>query len=165
MATRQFILRKARFGNLRVFKNLFGDGSKIHADEIAVAPGLLLGGAVIVESGSNENGEYVRFGDGTQICWQRFYAGTRTYVGEGTYANPYRSNTINWTFPKPFMSPPTLSLTGQVASGNASARANSCGCSTDITGTRVVNIQCVMLTSNNTAADVYIYALAIGRWK
>ena len=34
MATRQFISRKARFGNLRVLKNLFGDGSKIHADEI-----------------------------------------------------------------------------------------------------------------------------------
>ena len=124
-----------------------------------------LANKVIVESGSNEDGEYIRFGDGTQICWQTFYAGTRTYAGDGTYANPYRSNTVNWTFPKPFISPPTLSLTGQIASSSASARANSCGSSSDITGSRVVNIQCVMLSSNSTDADVFIYALAIGRWK
>ena len=53
---------------MKIWKNLFGKNEKINADEIAVAPGLLLGGAVIVESGSNANGRYVKFGDGTLVC-------------------------------------------------------------------------------------------------
>ena len=59
---------------MRVFKNLFGNGDKIHVNEIVYkddsgTPKLLSNG-IIVESGSNENGEYIRFADGTQICWK-----------------------------------------------------------------------------------------------
>ena len=85
---------------MKIWKNLFGRGDKIHADEIAVAPGLLLGGAVIVESGSNENGEYVRFGDGTQVCWHRVPVTELCEVSAGAL---YRTNSMTWTFPKPFV--------------------------------------------------------------
>lgn len=57
---------------MKVFKNLFGNGSKIHVDEIALKHGStpkLLSDAVIVDSGSNADGSYIRFGDGTQKCW------------------------------------------------------------------------------------------------
>lgn len=47
----------------------------------------------IIERGSNANGEYVRYADGTQKC-------TRKAAPNGT----------TWTFPAPFISPPAVSL-------------------------------------------------------
>ncbi len=83
---------------MKVFKNLFGNDSKIHVDEIAVVSGLLLGSAVIVESGSNANGEYHRFGDGTQICWN-------FHRLSGYVSNRLRTS---WYYPKAFKTVPAV---------------------------------------------------------
>jgi hypothetical protein len=48
----------------------------------------------IIERGSNANGEYVRFADGTQICWS-------TGIGSTTAAGPQE---CGWTFPVAFAS-------------------------------------------------------------
>ena len=37
-----------------------------------------LAGAVIVDAGSNDDGSWVRFGNGLQVCW-----GSKTFPGEG----------------------------------------------------------------------------------
>lgn len=42
-----------------------------YAGVLNVPAGIQLGGKNIVESGSNVNGSYVRFADGTQECWLR----------------------------------------------------------------------------------------------
>lgn len=55
-----------------------------------------LAGQVITESGSNGNGSYRRFGDGTQECWAEVKA---TY-SSGSYVS------VTWTYPKPFYSEP-----------------------------------------------------------
>lgn len=85
---------------MRVLKNLFGDGSKIHADEIVVGTSLLsrlLGTSVIVESGSNENGTYVKFGNGVCIAQHRIVVGSVSIPGN-TYTPP-----INWVKPTEFL--------------------------------------------------------------
>lgn len=56
-----------------------------------------LAGAVIVDSGSNTNGSWVRWSNGLQVCWQ-----TTTAV----FSNSVRSADIDWTFPVAFKSPP-----------------------------------------------------------
>jgi len=48
---------------------------------------------VIISSGSNANGSYVRFGDGTQICYQKFDGN----LGENSVS-------AAWTFPAAFKS-------------------------------------------------------------
>lgn len=57
---------------MKVFRNLFGDNSKIHVDEIAYKDlegiARLLGWGVIVEEGSNSDGKYVKWGNGWQVC-------------------------------------------------------------------------------------------------
>lgn len=139
----------------KIFKNLFGNGSKIHASEIAVAPGLLLPEAVIVESGNNENGEYVRWGNGLQMCW-----------GSGTLS--YSTNFIlnfRWTFPKPFISPPNatpnIGLESNRDTTTAYVRAFCAGTSTNETNVRLQNISGKWVSGDNAPCMPF----AIGRWK
>ncbi|GHC42568.1 hypothetical protein GCM10007291_50330 [Gemmobacter nanjingensis] len=66
----------------------------------------------VIERGSNANGEYVRFADGTQIC-TAIAAG----VDAATAAGPIymHSNLLTWTFPASFLSAPVVAGGG----GNA----------------------------------------------
>lgn len=64
-----------------------------------------LGLKIIVESGSNSNGTYIRFGDGTQVCYQEL--GDYTYTLSGN-----SSGNIDFTYPKPFIERPSLSGSG-----------------------------------------------------
>lgn len=62
----------------------------------------------IVEIGSNTNGEYVKFANGTQIC--RFgYIGTLAF-NDYIYG-AYVSGWISWTFPAGFVSRPNVIVT------------------------------------------------------
>lgn len=62
---------------MKILKKLFNTSdTKIHIDEIALQIGgapKLLSEAVIVESGSNANGKYIKYGDGTMICYKLNY--------------------------------------------------------------------------------------------
>lgn len=60
----------------------------------------------IVERGSNANGEYVRYADGTQICWRNKVGGLtfNRIEGNGSFAE------ANWTFPAAFLSGASYSL-------------------------------------------------------
>ena len=58
----------------------------------------------IAERGSNANGEYVRFSDGTQICWV-----TKSFSNISTpNGNVFISSNIPWTFPAAFSSRPNV---------------------------------------------------------
>jgi len=81
---------------MKILKNLFGKSdTKIDANEIAV-DGDLLENAVIVDSGSDANGYWIRWGNGLQIC---FYGA----VISGSWATDLTLERT-WTFPKPFTS-------------------------------------------------------------
>lgn len=59
----------------------------------------------IIESGSNSNGSYVKFGDGTMICW------VRMSVTDQAINRAYGSlfiGTRKWRFPAAFLNPPTV---------------------------------------------------------
>ncbi len=53
---------------MRILKNLFGKGDKIHVDEIAIMKDWPLTKSIIVDTGKNQHGRWVRFGDGTMIA-------------------------------------------------------------------------------------------------
>ena len=101
----------------------------------------------IIERGSNANGEYVKFADGTMICTNR---NTIAPV-----ANTFTAYT--WTYPGgSFMERPIVSVTG-----NSGVEA-------------IQNAQCANFDSNNftvnvgvvrsTTADTELHSIAIGRW-
>src|SRR5690606_35995508 len=70
---------------------------------------LLSDGKIIEESGQNENGRYVRFADGTQICWKdnvvTYTSESPNWVELGTL---YRSTGVTVVYPASFSSTPVL---------------------------------------------------------
>lgn len=121
--------------------------------------GLSLEAAVIVESGKNANGYYVRFGDGTQICWKDTF--------NLTYNNKYSlSNT--WTFPAAFKD------THYVMGGMLEyTNSNYKGATIEIDGGgKSTTAVALLLTTDELIGRVYksgfntdIDILCIGRWK
>ncbi len=103
-------------------------------------------GGAIIERGSNANGDYTRYADGTQICWIRDFL---TLVSAAAV----------WTFPATFItatSPSVLAaqqpgttrfniwVAAQTAASNCSIRSSD--------------------TSNSEAVAPYCTLFAIGRW-
>lgn len=113
--------------------------------DYAYGPGNVLGtvsqsggvptGAVI-ERGSNANGEFVRFADGTQIC---------QYTGDISFYDAGRLRS-SWTFPAAFFSPPHVGVTVDLDSfyTNATPPAG------DISAVGVSS-----LTSSSTIATIF----------
>lgn len=102
----------------------------------------------IFERGSNANGEYIRYADGTQVCW----------TGP-TLVPPTGLSSILWTFPQPFGNTTYyVSLTADIAS--TSDPRNYVGVS-----------QYGARTNSNVRFRTYMAdqvgcsAYAIGRWK
>ena len=98
----------------------------------------------IIERGSNTNGEYVKFADGTLICSRRNLTGIIS------------GYTVSvWTFPTVFMYRPTVVPTWVV-----SANMNEYAIVTQGGGSTSVNILSNVSVGASGSAD----AIAIGRW-
>lgn len=95
----------------------------------------------IIERGSNANGEYVRFADGTQIC-------TRTLTASSSAG-------VAWTFPAAFVAAP-------VVNGNAVATVLSAVC-LDAAPTATAATLSVRDKADARRADV-MHLVATGRW-
>ena len=115
--------------------------------------------ALQVTRGSNSNGEWVRFPDGTQICWKwGLDPGTiKTNIKSGGGANQgtgWRSGNISWKFPASFG-------VGEVASFATSRTWYNWATGNGVTNSSAEFIQWAMAEGNATKLDV----MAIGRWK
>lgn len=107
------------------------------------------------ERGSNANGEYVRFADGTQICWK-------------DVSLPYASATdmVNtWNFPAAFSSSPIVGMTGTNDWPSGTIRsytmyhrvASKSPSSSLLVGSNI--------NASNVSGDSYVVnATAVGRW-
>lgn len=103
----------------------------------------------IIERGSNANGEYVRFADGTQIC---------TFTGLANPANLtagsiFKSSSLTWTFPAAFIANPTVS--------GASESINRW---VDAYGATAATALVTQFTHTSSAASINAQLMAIGRW-
>lgn len=107
----------------------------------------------IVESGSNANGEYVRFADGTQICRRADPDLTTISTASGAVY----STTSSWTYPAAFIEGPTVLGNSSRSTGGA-----SWGGSVGTPGPTSVVLYAIASAQNTNAR---IQGLAIGRWK
>jgi len=111
----------------------------------------------IVESGSNANGTYIKYGDGTMIVNKKI---TTTKTINGTWGNLYIANVGNiGDYPVEFIEPPQVAI---FAYGSQSAIAMNGG-----TGTRLrpPPVDLVRGEILNTAVNYTIDVTAIGKWK
>jgi hypothetical protein len=98
----------------------------------------------IIERGSNANGEYIRFADGTQICTSVGLSGSAT------------ENTT-WTYPAAFIATPACSAIhtqfNHVVAGGS-----------PIPNTTTTNFRVWVMSVDPTRGAGTFYATAIGRW-
>ena len=110
----------------------------------------------IVESGSNENGNWVKFIDGTMICYQSFTCNVNysTKYGTGYYAEI--TNEIK-SFPVSFIETPKVSigLATNYGIGCALRDTNSEKCATNI----------FVYTFASRTDTITLNIIAIGKWK
>jgi len=106
----------------------------------------------VVEQGSNANGEYVRFADGTQICWHSTSVTQAISIG---FLGGFRDAGQTWNFPIAFISAP-------VVSGNPQALTSFSVTipTTTTTASSVFHTAIASQASATLEADL----IAIGRW-
>lgn len=141
---------------MKILKKLFGGNSKIHVDEIAVAPGVLLGGAVIVESKIIGRDRILKFGDGTMIFTQTRDAGPVS----APMGALFTSGNIEITFPEPFIAADIV-LSGFVRYGANNVWFSSSTISSD--GLKASFR--LMAPGALSQSDIRIHVMVIGRWK
>ncbi len=147
---------------VRTSGNSFGGWARLIHTENLVGTVSQSGGkptGAVIERGSNANGEYTRFADGTQICTAR-----RTV----TYATG-QAMTTTWTFPASFASNPQISIAIDEDSftGSSAPSIYEVVSYFDILGLSSVRLalgringMTSFVSGNSSGVD----ALAIGRW-
>lgn len=117
----------------------------------------LIGSGGVIEYGSNSNGHYVRFADGTQFCWASHANDSYDPLITGEDPN-YLFRTKIWVFPATFISPPVVTHSGDVA-----------GAMVDVlTAYDISNTQCTLEAGQYNTSSIVVkgsHTLAIGRWK
>lgn len=111
----------------------------------------------IVETGSNADGTYVRFADGTQICRHQLdtTAGGNTSTATGSLF--WQNADTTWTFPAAFIAGPTVPQPAGVRTDRVCG-----GTITGIAGTTSVTMRA--WSSTTLAASIALRCIAIGRW-
>jgi hypothetical protein len=113
-----------------------------------------LGGVAIAAKGSNSNGKYTKFADGTMICE---VTKTTTEQNNGATAGGYYvSDSYSWTYPVAFHSVPRVVANQRGAHNNAVA-GKTFGESTSATNFRTISV-------NSTGNSQEISLLAYGWW-
>lgn len=139
-------------------------------------PGNLLGAVsqtggvpngAVIEHGSNANGDYVRFADGTQIAWVHSVdMGSIIAAGSGTWTSPYRTNAVSLTWPAAFAAPPAASAHPTPASTSTPLDSRALVLNTfeapDATGWQYIRASRV--GGNTYDLNVVLSVLAVGRW-
>jgi len=109
-----------------------------------------------IEDGSNANGRYLRFNDGTQICWSSSLTAPSPSSPAASIWGGNGAGT--WTFPATFVSAPvvTAGLAGGLSSGSWASAGSNVG-----TTQAILYIWSYI---QRTAANWTVSAMAIGRW-
>jgi len=107
-------IRHHHDGTWSSWKTVFHSGNAVGT--VSQASGVPTG--ALIERGSNANGEYVRFADGTQICW--CLAGSTQTADQAT-GNGFRASAdVSFTYPVAFSAAPHVMPAGRYSSGAAS---------------------------------------------
>lgn len=111
----------------------------------------------IIERGSNSNGEYTKFADGTLICCFTKSVESITSTPSGGTTNLYFSTESVFTFPATFVGTrPAVAPSAPLSIGGTSSWPSVRGSS--LTGTSLA------LISNVQNAAAYLGYTAVGRW-
>ncbi|SFW77292.1 hypothetical protein [Pseudomonas sp. NFACC04-2] len=106
----------------------------------------------VIERNSNGNGEYVKYADGTMICWQYNRAISAVAISTAFFGG-FRSADINISFPTQFSEAPVVQATTATCFGVLPYSA-----------TGSIFTSNFLSVSSQASADRNIKWIAIGRW-
>jgi hypothetical protein len=111
------------------------------------------------ESGSNTNGYYIKYSDGTMIQWGSYDTGHTAFTS--SYGNIYYDNSYHTIpFPQTFVGDrPSVSLTPFLQGGMGGANMRN------LPSASSVSCYVYSMASYTYSSNVIIYWQAIGRWK
>lgn len=112
----------------------------------------------VIESGSNTNGNYIKYADGTMICFQPKVFSVSDYEQWGVFYRKVLSNPF--TFPVPFTTFPTVTFSGR---NTSSAQLVNIIDGAVIDQNGVNSIQ--LFRPNSSSGETIINYIAIGKWK
>ena len=113
----------------------------------------------LVTRGSNGNGAWIRFENGTQICWQTTLTLPPLSINV-VKGSLYSSKAVNWTFPQSFAHPPVVVPTAW--STGSTGRPVWGSHDGNITESEASNL--TMMSTTNLAKGI-LQPMAVGRWK
>ena len=114
----------------------------------------LVGLGGVKESGSNVNGKYTKFEDGTMICVHKMSFTNDIAIAAGAL---FRGDGLTWSFPATFIN----DIVGITASIGGTTQMFVIGNITTSTGYVFYPVR----TVTGTALTFHINLIAIGRWK
>ena len=121
------------------------------------ASDIALNGYSIIESGSNTNGNYVKYADGTMICYLNIEVTDQAL--NNAYGSLYQGSRT-WTYPVEFIDNNVSVHCGQFQWGTSASWGTVV--SADKTS---ANLRGIDAFSRATGTATKIQAMAIGRWK
>lgn len=115
----------------------------------------------ILESGSNDNGSYIKYADGTMIVYKTVYGTTDITT---VWGNLYVSSDVNLgAFPIPFITRPTITVSPQTQTGTQYILV---GNGSGSYGTETIyGTVCLARPNSRTGVAYVLDIVAIGRWK
>lgn len=108
----------------------------------------------VVESGENANGNYVKYADGTMICYGN--ASGTTTTNQDYYGFCKRTNDVSFSYSQTFISAPIATITVSISSYISDYIIES-----TTTGATVR----ILINKNDTGLSYTISYIAIGKWK
>jgi hypothetical protein len=118
-----------------------------------------LASGAIIERGSNANGEYVKFADGTMVVHSVLTGSTDINYAWGSL---YTSNVLNIaiTFPSSFTSTPSVYLTAMGYSSNVWLMSYG-----NVTTSGIYTLPELVRATSTSNTQYRVFSMAIGRWK
>lgn len=111
----------------------------------------------IIESGSNSNGNYIKFSDGTMICTKSVIVSTKI---ENPWGNLFESSQLDLgNFPVSFIETPVLSVNKTIGRGSWLELVEG------TTNSAIGNTYLVSAVSTTSTTNITINIIAIGKWK
>lgn len=148
-------------GNLILGKNIDpadgdGVGNTVFGNKFSDVEMPFVGDSPIVESGGNTNGNYVKYADGTMICWKTSF--------EVTYSTVNECYTV-WNLPVPFVGEEPYTQCQHRTELNVGRYATT-GTRISAAGLNVALVRTLSVDGSYVSNTVmYVNVLAIGKWK
>jgi hypothetical protein len=166
---------KIRFagGLTNTFVVVKGANSELATIYYPDAGGNVLSRTSVIDSGSNANGSWIKFADGTMECWHTLAASnflaTSAISTSVQGIDWFRSSVTSWTFPQPFSSTPTnvqiTPRTGTAGSRLCWARYTDAGQSTTRTGEiQLIGVEDFTASGAGYTNLTDVQVRVIGRW-